>query len=145
MYRELKIIIKFGIVVSLLFWSQLSIACSQEEIALPIDKLNWKILGKGPTQKAILWGDPKREGTGMYYKLPPGKKGMVHKHNVDYHGLVVKGTWVKTFGESDVRTLHVGSYVLQPAEKWHSDGCAGPEECILFIHSSEVRNVTRKK
>ncbi len=144
MFNKFRTIIIVAIVANLISFSQLSNAKSQDEIALTVSELNWVTLGKGPTQKAILWGDPKKGDTGMYIKMPPGKKGIPHKHNVDYHGLVVQGTWIKTFGENDIRKLPVGSYVLQPGEEWHSDGCEGPEECIIFVHSSETRNVTRK-
>ena len=64
---------------------------------------------------------------------------------MDYHGVAVQGTWVKTFGEDDTRTLPPGSYVLQPGEKWHRDGCAGPDDCIIFVHSSEARDATLKR
>ena len=102
--------------------------------------VRWSIddmsLGSGPEHPVILWGDPSQpgaEGFGMLITIPAGSPSRMHAHPGDYYGINVKGTWVWT--EDGVETvLPQGSYVFQPGEQFHDDSCAGPEDCVLFIH-----------
>ena len=32
------------------------------------------------------------------------------------------------------KRLPPGFYVFQPGGQFHNDGCAGPDDCVLFIH-----------
>ncbi len=105
-----------------------------KNVAVAADKLNWAPWGKGPAQIVVLWGDPKSGEYAALLKLPPGFTPGPHAHSEAYHGVNLQGTWVHIFGNDDVRSLPAGSYVMQPGKAFHNDACAGPDECILFIH-----------
>ncbi len=104
------------------------------EIGVPADKLNWVPFGGGPAQMAVLWENKNGGEYAMLLKLPPGWTPGPHSHSADYHGVSLQGTWVHIFGDDDVRSLQPGSYVMQPGEELHNELCAGPEECIIFVH-----------
>ena len=106
----------------------------EKEVAIAADKLNWALWGKGPAQIVVLWGDPKSGEYAALLKLPPGFTPGPHGHTAAYHGVNLKGTWTHIFGSDDVRSLPPGSYVRQPGKAEHNDACAGPEECIIFVH-----------
>ena len=105
-----------------------------DNVAVAADKLNWALWGKGPAQIVVLWGDPKSGEFGALLKLPPGFTPGLHAHTESYHGINLKGTWVHILGNGDVKSLPPGSYVKQPGKGFHNDACAGPDECIIFIH-----------
>ena len=111
-----------------------SAIAAEKRVAVAADKLNWAQWGKGPAQIVVLWGDPKSGELAALLKLPPGFTPGPHGHTYAYHGVNLKGTWVHIFGSDDVRSLPAGSYVMQPGKDEHNDACAGPEECIIFIH-----------
>ena len=104
------------------------------DVAVAADKLNWGPWGDSPAQIVVLWGDPSSGEFGALLKLPPGFTPGPHAHTEAYHGVNLQGTWVHIFGNDDVRSLPAGSYVMQPGKGFHNDACAGPEECIIFIH-----------
>ena len=90
------------------------------------------------TQPVIVWGDrsqPGEDGYGMFLILPAGSEVGMHAHTGDYHGINIRGTWVRTVeGDSVEKELPPGSYVFQPGGQFHNDACAGPDDCVLFIH-----------
>ncbi len=105
-----------------------------KDIAVAVDELNWVPFGDTPAQLAVLWGDLESDDWAMLLKLPPGFTPGPHSHTGDYHGVNLQGTWTHIFGDDDVRSLLPGSYVMQPGKELHNDACAGPDECLLFIH-----------
>ncbi len=106
--------------------------------AVAVDKLNWVPFGDTPAQLAVLWGDLESDEYAMFLKLPPGFTPGPHSHTATYHGVTVQGVWTHIFGDDDVRSLPTGSYAMQPGKELHNDACAGPDECILFIHQHEA-------
>ncbi|MCZ6844621.1 MAG: cupin domain-containing protein [Alphaproteobacteria bacterium] len=111
-----------------------SAKAGENDIAVPADKLNWALFGEGPAQMAVLWGDPASDEYAVLLKLPPGFTPGPHSHTFAYHGVNLQGTWTHIFGNDDVRSVPAGSYVMQAGGELHNDACAGPDECILFIH-----------
>ena len=109
-------------------------------IAIPADQLDWAPFGDGPAQIVVLWGDPTSDDYAMLLKLPPGFTPGPHSHTGDYHGINLQGTWVHIIGDNDVRSLPPGSYVMQAGGGLHNDACAGPDECIIFIHQHTPRD-----
>ena len=102
------------------------------------EKQNW--VQRGPVKIVMLWGDSKGESA-FLLKNSAGYKGRKHTHNEDYHGVTLQGTWLKTIADDSVKTVPVGSHIMQPKKEWHIDGCAGPQDCILFIHFEGPRDV----
>ena len=91
-----------------------------------------------PMQPVIVWGDrsePGEDGFGMFLVLAAGSEVGMHAHTGDYHGINIRGTWVRTVeGDPVEKELPPGSYVFQPGGQFHNDRCAGPDDCLLFIH-----------
>ncbi len=111
-----------------------SASADSHEVAMASAQLAWAPLGEGPVQMAVLWGDPTGDDWAALLKLPAGFTPGPHSHTGAYHGINTQGTWVHIFGDSDVRSLPQGSYVMQPAGGLHNDACAGPDDCIIFLH-----------
>ncbi len=106
----------------------------ENDIAVQAGELNWVPFGDSPAKMVVLWGDPASGEYAVLLKLPPGFTPGPHSHTADYHGVNLQGTWTHIFGNDDVRSLPPASYVMQPGGEDHNDACAGPEDCILFIH-----------
>ena len=111
-----------------------SVNAGENDIAVSAGNLNWAPFGEGPAQMVVLWGDPKSGEYAVLLKLPPGFTPGPHSHTGAYHGVNLQGTWTHIFGDDDVRSLPPSSYVMQPGGDLHNDACAGPEECIIFVH-----------
>jgi hypothetical protein len=97
----------------------------------------WAPFAEGsPLSVVPLWGDRNRSGEyAILLKLPAGFKAPVHSHSLEYHALSVQGNWIHTDAAGQpAQPLAQGSYVYQPAKINRSDACAGPQDCILFIH-----------
>ena len=109
-------------------------------IANAADQLEWAPLGDRGAQISLLWGDPTGDDYAAFIKIPPGFTPGPHSHTGDYHGINLQGTWVHIIGDDDVRSLPPGSYVMQSGGGLHNDACAGPDECILFIHQHTPRD-----
>ena len=129
----------FGTVISLLAITSVtaistSVNAGENDIAVHTDKLKWVPFGNSPAQMVVLWGDPASGEYGLLLKLPPGFTPGPHSHTGAYHAVNLQGTWTHIFGDDDVRSLPPSSYVMQPGGELHNDACAGPEECIIFVH-----------
>ncbi len=104
-----------------------------------LENLNW--VARGPVHVVNLWGDNSGESA-FLLKIGPDFEGGKHIHSENYHGVTLQGTWLKTWGDGKVEKFPVGSYLMQPKNKWHGDACAGPETCIFFIHFEGPRDIT---
>ena len=111
-----------------------SAKAGENDIAVSAGNLKWVPFGETSAQLAVLWGDPASGEYAVLLKLPPGFTPGPHSHTFAYHGVNLQGTWTHIFGNDDVRSLPAGSYVMQPGKELHNDACAGPDECIIFIH-----------
>lgn len=112
-------------------------AKSKQWITLPFAEIQWEPYAPGvPLQIAKLWGDRAKGGEyGMLLKLPGGFEAGMHTHSLDYHAILVQGTWVHAVeGDMAVRDLSPGSYVYQPGKQNHNDVCKSKADCILFIY-----------
>ena len=91
-----------------------------------------------PGQPVVVWGDrsePGEDGYGMFLVLAAGQEVGSHAHTGAYHGINLQGTWVRTVeGDPVEKELPPGSYVFQPGGQFHTDRCAGPDDCVLFLH-----------
>ena len=112
-------------------------------VHLSASELDWRPLTPEiPLQSVQLWGErsqPGERGYGMFLILPAGAEAGLHAHTSDYHGVNIQGTWVRTVEDDPVgKELPPGSYVFQPGGQFHNDRCAGPEDCVLFIHQHSM-------
>jgi hypothetical protein len=104
---------------------------------VPAGEIGWRKQDPNlPIMISLLWGDRTRDGGfGELVQLPPGFDSGLHAHSGDFHGVLIKGTWVhvnETGQNADVR-LSPGSYVRQAGGGMHIDRCVSTEPCVLFL------------
>ena len=111
---------------------------SAQEQASAAVHLSPEDLNVMPGQPVVVWGDrsePGEDGYGMFLVLTAGQEIGSHAHTGPYHGINIRGTWVRTVeGDPVEKELPPGSYVFQPGGQFHTDRCAGPDDCVLFLH-----------
>jgi anti-sigma factor ChrR (cupin superfamily) len=105
-------------------------------VNMPIGEMTWSPLMPGaPLNIAKLWGDRDKGEYAMLLKLPAGFEAGMHAHTLDYHAVLVQGTWVHTNeGDANPKEMAPGSYVMQPGKQMHNDQCKGTQDCIIFVH-----------
>ena len=108
-------------------------SAQEQAVNLPAEELN--VMAGQPV---VVWGDrsaPGEDGYGMFLVLTAGQEVPSHAHTGHYHGVNIRGTWVRTVeGDPVEKELPPGSYVFQPGGQFHTDRCAGPDDCVLFLH-----------
>ena len=84
---------------------------------------------------APVWHDTEKDVYGMYVRIKAGATVPHHTHTFDYHGVVLQGNWVHYYGDDleEAHALTLGDYGFQAGTEVHTDGCAGPEDCIFYI------------
>ncbi len=103
-------------------------------VVVPAGDREWISLGDGPVQFSPVWGDMQGAEHAFMVRVPAGAELGAHIHSADYHGVVLQGLWVHTFGDGTVANLPAGSYIMQPAGEVHQNSCAGTEECMVLLH-----------
>lgn len=84
---------------------------------------------------APIWHDAEKDIYGMYVRINAGATVPHHTHTFDYHGVVLQGNWVHYYGADlgEGHAMTTGDYGYQAGKEVHTDGCAGPEDCIFYI------------
>jgi hypothetical protein len=97
-----------------------------------------------PIMISELWGDRARDGGyGELVQVPPGFDSRLHAHTADFHGVLVKGTWVHVdeSGKGSNVPLKPGSYIRQAGGGMHVDRCVSKEPCVLFLFQDSKADV----
>jgi hypothetical protein len=105
-------------------------------VVVPLEKMAWKPQAPGLPQKVTtLWGNRDRDGGfGQLVELPPGFRSPVHAHSGDFHGVLIKGTWLHEDASGRGTPVSTpGSYVRQAGGEMHVDRCTSTEPCVLFL------------
>jgi hypothetical protein len=106
-------------------------------INVPASEIGWRKQDPNlPIEISLLWGDRARDGGfGEFVQLPPGFDSGLHAHSGDFHGVLIKGTWVHVneTGQKAEERLGPGSYVRQAGGGMHIDRCVSTEPCVLFL------------
>jgi len=84
-------------------------------VVLALEKMEWTPQAPGLPQKVVtLWGNRDRDGGfGQLIELPPGFKSPLHAHSGDFHGVLIKGTWLHEDANGKGVPAQPGSYVRQ--------------------------------
>jgi hypothetical protein len=110
---------------------------SPRSLSRPFDQMTWRKQAPDlPIMISELWGDRERDGGfGELVQVPPGFDSGRHAHSGDFHGILVKGTWVHVdeSGKGAAVPLQPGSYVRQAGSGMHIDKCVSKEPCVLFL------------
>jgi hypothetical protein len=104
-------------------------------ITVPIEKMQWRKQAPDlPQRITMLWGNRDRDGGfGELVELPPGFRSPVHAHSGDFHGVLIKGTWLHEDAAGYGTPVNPGSYVRQAGGEMHVDRCVSKEPCLLFL------------
>lgn len=104
-------------------------------VSVPLEQLPFRPQAPGLPQRVTdLWGDRNRDGGfGQLIELPPGFRSPVHAHSGDFHGVLIKGTWLHEDASGRGIPLPPGSYVRQAGGELHVDRCVGETPCLLFL------------
>lgn len=84
-------------------------------------------------QIAVLHGDPSRENSDIYFKVPGGFTIPEHWHTSAERMVLVSGKLDLTYQGQKTKTLKAGMYAYGPAKAHHKAVCANGPACILFI------------
>jgi hypothetical protein len=105
-------------------------------IVVPLEKMQWRQQAPNlPQRLTTLWGNRDRDGGfGQLIELPPGFRSPVHAHSGDFHGVLIKGTWLhEDASGKGTPVQQPGSYVRQAGGEMHVDRCISQEPCLLFL------------
>jgi hypothetical protein len=104
-------------------------------VSVPFDQLPFRPQAPGLPQRVTdLWGDRTKDGGfGQLIELPPGFRSPVHFHSGDFHGVLVKGSWLHEDANGKGIPLPPGSYVRQAGGDLHVDRCVSETPCLLFL------------
>jgi hypothetical protein len=104
-------------------------------ITVPLEKLEWRKQAPDLPQRITdLWGNRDRDGGyGELIELPPGFRSPLHAHSGDFHGVLIKGTWLHEDAAGKGVPVQPGSYVRQAGGDMHVDRCVSKEPCLLFL------------
>ena len=89
-------------------------------------------IGKG-CQIAVLHGDPSKDNSDIFFKVPADFKIPLHWHTSPERMVLVAGKLDVRYEGEKTNTLNVNSYAYGPAKKPHKAYCHKGGECILFI------------
>jgi quercetin dioxygenase-like cupin family protein len=115
---------------------------SDEHIATPHGEMEFNEMAPY-VDMAGAHGDMKEGAHGTVGKMKADSKTPRHYHSNPYHGVVISGTMIHQFdGQENPPELTAGSYWFVPAEKIHYTICKAGEECVFYIHSEEMFDMT---
>jgi hypothetical protein len=110
---------------------------SSRSLSRTFDQMTWRKQAPDlPIMISELWGDRERDGGfGELVQVPSGFDSGLHAHSGDFHGVLVKGTWVHVdeSGRGANAPLAAGSYIRQAGRGMHVDRCISKEPCVLFL------------
>jgi len=120
---------------------------SARSLSRTFDQMTWRKQAPDlPIMISELWGDRERDGGfGELVQVPPGFDSGLHAHSGDFHGVLVKGTWVHVDenGKGANAPLEPGSYIRQAGRGMHIDKCISKEPCVLFLFQYARADVLR--
>jgi hypothetical protein len=104
-------------------------------VTVPLETMTWRPQAPDlPQRMTSLWGNRDRDGGfGQLIELPPGFRSPLHAHSGDFHGVLIKGTWLHEDAAGTGTPLEPGSYVRQAGREMHVDRCVSADPCLLFL------------
>lgn len=82
---------------------------------------------------AVLHGDPAKDNTDIYLKVPPNYRIPAHGHTSAERMVLVSGRLHITYAGQDEVVLEPGDYAYGPTKHTHEGFCAEGDPCVLFI------------
>lgn len=140
-FTRLRIVAAFAALVCLAFVqsgrADEASKASPRSLSQTFEQMTWRKQAPDlPIMISELWGDRERDGGfGELVQVPPGFDSGLHAHSGDFHGVLVKGTWVHIDenGAGAKVQLSPGSYIRQAGRGMHIDRCISKEPCVLFL------------
>ncbi len=125
---SISLIALFGLIAA-------SAAHAKDQANRSFKHLKFQERGNSGVAMAPLWAQPKKGIFTMFVRIKAGKTAPFHTQTHSYHGVVLKGNWVHYYGK-DKKNAHVmkpGDHAFQAGKEVHTDGCAGPEDCVFLV------------
>jgi len=82
---------------------------------------------------AILQGDPSKDNSDIFFKLPAKSTAPRHWHTSAERMVLVSGELHVTYDGHETRVLMPGTYAYGPAKLSHEAVCESVQPCILAI------------
>lgn len=82
---------------------------------------------------AVLHGDPAKENTDVFLKIPGKSTVPMHTHTSAERMILTAGELHLTYEGQPMSVLKAGSYAYGPAKRPHKAVCVSAKPCILFI------------
>ena len=82
---------------------------------------------------AVLHGDPAKNNSDVFLKVPPGATIATHWHTSAERMVLVAGKLSVTYDGQPTSVLIPGIYAYGPAKLPHEATCAAGDPCVLFI------------
>ena len=82
---------------------------------------------------AVLHGDPAKENTDVFLKIPGKSTVPMHTHTSAERMILTAGELHLTYEGQPMSVLKAGSYAYGPAKHPHKAVCVSAKPCILFI------------
>lgn len=91
-----------------------------------------EFMGKG-CEIAVLHGDPAKENTDIFFRVPPNFAVPAHWHTSPERMVLVSGEMHVAYQGQEPVILKSGMYAYGPAKLPHSANCVSADPCVLFI------------
>lgn len=82
---------------------------------------------------AVLHGDPAKNNTDIFFKVPGGFAIPHHWHTSPERMVLVSGILLVTYDNQETEILKPGTYAYGPAKLPHTAFCEKGDPCVLFI------------
>ncbi len=103
----------------------------------PADQLKWEeVPNTGGVQRSILWGNPDKGASGVFYKFPATAHFPLHYHTSGFKIVVLAGTMVYTPEGGTENRLGPGSYLAYGPKDHHISGAADSTGCLFFAEQT---------
>ncbi|WP_426178269.1 cupin domain-containing protein [Massilia sp. TWR1-2-2] len=118
-------------------WSGVALAADPALVVIASDtELKWggcpAFMPKG-CELAVLHGDPAKENTDVFLKIPGKSTVPMHIHTSAERMMLTAGELHLTYEGQPMSVLKAGSYAYGPAKRPHKAVCVSAKPCILFI------------
>ncbi len=122
--------------ILLFSWMPYALSTDISNAAVAVEQAEFKTLGIGPIQMAVLNGNPETGPSAVFLKFPPNFPGSMHSHTSGYHAIVVSGAskhWLEGQNESDVALQQPGDYWYQIGGQPHQDSFPTDEPTVIYV------------
>ena len=105
-------------------------------VVVPYQSAKFMPLMGGPTEIAVLSGNPQTGPSSILLRFPPKYSGAMHSHTAGYHAIVIAGAskhWTKNSDAASAPLQTPGDYWFQAGDQVHQDSFPSDEITTVFL------------